>query len=64
LDAKALETHLQLFTGATSLGGVESTIEWSHRHHPARGMSLLRISVGLEDADELIADLRRGLKML
>ena len=59
-----LEKHLQLFTGATSLGGIESTIEWSHRHHPSRSTSLLRLSIGLEDPNDLINDVKRGLKML
>lgn len=59
----------EVFTLAVSLGSVESLIE-----HPARmthcttagtavGVddSLLRLSVGLEDCDELIADLDRAL---
>ncbi|MBU2998609.1 PLP-dependent aspartate aminotransferase family protein [Roseovarius nubinhibens] len=54
----------QLFYPATSLGGVESLIE--HRKtvsgegfkvHPA----LLRLSIGIEDADDLIADLEQAL---
>jgi len=53
-----------LFYPATSLGGVESLIE--HRKtvsgegfnvHPA----LLRLSIGIEDADDLIADLEQAL---
>ncbi|MVM30185.1 aminotransferase class V-fold PLP-dependent enzyme [Spirosoma sp. HMF4905] len=55
---------LNLFTRATSLGGVESLIE--HRAS-AEGpnsktpKNLLRISVGLEYADDLIADLAQAL---
>ncbi|WP_020598482.1 trans-sulfuration enzyme family protein [Spirosoma panaciterrae] len=55
---------LHLFTRATSLGGVESLIE--HRA-TAEGpnsitpKNLLRISVGLEHADDLIADLEQAL---
>ncbi|GAB4045058.1 trans-sulfuration enzyme family protein [Spirosoma litoris] len=55
---------LALFTRATSLGGVESLIE--HRA-TAEGpnsitpKNLLRISVGLEYADDLIADLAQAL---
>jgi cystathionine gamma-synthase len=58
---------LQLFTQATSLGGVESLIE--HRAStegpdtktPA---NLLRISIGLEHIDDLIADIAAGLDSL
>lgn len=64
---KILEISHQLryFTTATSLGGVESLIE--HRKsiegdHSSTPENLLRISVGLEDVDDLIADWSRVLK--
>jgi cystathionine gamma-synthase len=55
---------LQIWTRATSLGGVESLIE--HRasvEPPAAGTpdDLLRLSVGIEDAGDLIADLEQAL---
>jgi len=55
---------LNLFTAATSLGGVESLIE--HRasvEGPATPtpQNLLRISVGLEHTDDLIDDLTQAL---
>ena len=54
----------KLFTRATSLGGVESLIE--HRKsvegpHSVTPENLLRVSVGLENADDLIADLDDAL---
>ena len=54
----------RIFTRATSLGGVESLIE--HRasiEGPATRSpeSLLRLSIGLEHADDLIADLDQAL---
>lgn len=63
---------LKLFTLAESLGGVESLIghpvTMSHGSIPAERRaalgitdSLIRLSVGIEDADDLIADLERGL---
>ena len=63
---------LKLFTLAESLGGVESLIghpvTMSHGSIPAERRaalgitdSLIRLSVGIEDADDLIADLGRGL---
>jgi cystathionine gamma-synthase len=56
--------RVRLFTRATSLGGVESLIE--HRassEGPASRtpQDLLRLSIGLEDADDLIADLEQAL---
>lgn len=56
--------HVQVFTRATSLGGTHSLIE--HRasvEGPATRtpQNLLRISVGLENAEDLIADLAQAL---
>lgn len=59
--AKALPGRLRLFTDATSLGGVESLIEWRRRHDPQAPPALLRLSVGLEAPEDLIADLEQGL---
>jgi cystathionine gamma-synthase len=62
--ALRMAERLQLFTNATSLGGCESLIE--HRasvegKQPQSPENLLRISVGLEHADDLIEDLRQAL---
>ena len=47
---------------ATSLGGVHSTMESRHRWEGDRiPRGLLRLSVGLEDVDELWADLEQAL---
>jgi len=64
--------HCQIFTLAESLGGVESLIEhpaiMTHASVPAQvrdeiGISdaLIRLSVGVEDVDDLIADLEQAL---
>ncbi len=55
---------LRLFLNAPSLGGCESLVE--HRAsvegtHPVSPQGLLRFSVGLEHADDLIEDLRQAL---
>lgn len=60
-QARALPGRLRLFRDATSLGGVESLIEWRRRHDPQAPEALLRLSVGLEDPKDLIADLQAGL---
>ena len=65
-EAAARRTALatRLFLPATSLGGVESLIEHRKAVEPegsAVAPDLLRISVGVEAADDLIADLDRAL---
>ena len=62
--AIATAANVELWKRATSLGGVESLIE--HRASvegagtPAPG-DLLRLSVGIEDTEDLIADLEHAL---
>jgi len=62
--AKRMATRTRLFVPATSLGGVESLIE--HRAsvegpHSAVPANLLRLSIGIERADDLVADLEQAL---
>jgi cystathionine gamma-synthase len=61
--AHRVETSLRQITNATSLGGVESVLEsrsrWEGDRVPA---GLLRLSVGLEDVDELWRDLEQALR--
>lgn len=62
--ALRMVSRVRLFTRATSLGGVESLIE--HRassEGPASrtAQDLLRLSIGLEHPDDLIADLEQAL---
>lgn len=62
--ALAMAGKLRVFTNATSLGGVESlvehraSVEGAHRVSPE---NLLRVSVGLEHPDDLVADLAQAL---
>ncbi len=71
--AEGFVQNLQLFALAESLGGVESLIElpalMTHASVPAEdrnklGISdtLIRISVGVENADDLIGDIENALK--
>ena len=68
-EAVELVSHTKVWTLAESLGGVESLIE-----HPARmthastatgpfaaPANLVRLSVGIESADDLVEDLERAL---
>ncbi|MBA2358876.1 MAG: PLP-dependent transferase [Actinobacteria bacterium] len=60
--ARTLETSTRVIKNATSLGGVESSIESRHRWEGDRvPEGLLRLSAGLEDVDELWADLEQAL---
>ncbi|BCX03289.1 MAG: cystathionine gamma-synthase [Candidatus Roseilinea sp.] len=63
-EAMAVAAQVRLITRATSLGGVESLIE--HRAsvegpETPTPRDLLRLSVGLEHPDDLIADLAQAL---
>lgn len=60
--AQNLPKKLKLFAEATSLGGVESLIEWRYRHDQHAPPTLLRMSVGLESAKDLIQDLKQGFE--
>ncbi len=65
--ADKLVRALQLWLPATSLGGVESLIE-RRRRHAAEPVSvpdnLVRLSVGIENVDDLWADLEQALDAL
>ncbi len=61
--ARRVETGTQLIVNMTSLGGVTSRIEArSHWEGSRVPPGLLRLSVGLEDADALWADLEQALE--
>ncbi|MBV9329842.1 MAG: cystathionine gamma-synthase [Chloroflexi bacterium] len=70
--ARVVGRRTRLFTLAESLGGVESLIElpalMTHASLPADRRAevgiddgLIRLSVGIEDGDDLVADLRQAL---
>jgi cystathionine beta-lyase len=74
-DAAYIASNTQLFKLAESLGGVKSLVcqpcEMTHKSIPrekryASGVtdSLIRLSVGLEDAEDLIADLKHVFSTL
>jgi cystathionine gamma-lyase len=74
-DAKAFLEALEEFTLAVSLGGVESLVEhpagMTHEPIPRETRlehgitdTLVRVSVGIEHIDDLVADLERGFEAL
>ena len=52
---------MRLFKRATSLGGVESLVEHRHTIEDTVPDNLLRLSVGIENIADLIADLNQSL---
>ena len=71
-DVKAFFKRLKIFALAESLGGVESLVnhpeQMTHASVPEAlrrklgiGPNLIRLSVGIEDADDLIHDLKAAL---
>ena len=71
-DARRFLERVRIFTLAESLGGVESLIEhpasMTHSHIPAEirqrtgiSDSLVRLSVGIENVEDLVADLSAAL---
>ncbi len=72
-NATTLMENMEVFSLAESLGGVESLINhpasMTHASIPREeriknglGDSLIRLSVGVEDIEDLIADLEQALK--
>jgi cystathionine gamma-synthase len=65
--AERVAAAVRLWVHATSLGGVESTLE-RRRRHPGEPdtvpENLLRLSVGIEDVEDLWADLSAALDTL
>jgi cystathionine gamma-lyase len=73
-ESRTMLEHTKLFACAESLGGVESLIEhpaiMTHASVPPKmreqlGISdnLIRLSVGIEDVDDLIADLEHAIRV-
>lgn len=62
--ARRLPSKLHLFHHATSLGGVESLVEWRKMSDPKVEGGLLRVSVGVESWEDLKADMINGCKQL
>jgi cystathionine gamma-synthase len=63
--AEAVVAAVRLWVPATSLGGVESTLERRRRFPSEAGSvpkDLLRLSVGIEDVEDLWSDLDQALR--
>jgi cystathionine beta-lyase/cystathionine gamma-synthase len=62
--ARGLPRKLAFFHHATSLGGVESLIEWRAMSDARVDRKLLRVSIGLEDWEDLKNDLLQAFRSL
>lgn len=69
--AKAFVDRLRLFGIGFSWGGFESLVQWvnpevlkNHRYWQEEGKALIRLHIGLENVDDLIADLTQALSVL
>ncbi|KAL9102346.1 MAG: hypothetical protein Q9163_002496 [Psora crenata] len=62
--ARRLPSKSELFHHATSLGGVESLIEWRAMSDDTVDRRLVRVSIGVEDWVDLREDLMRGFRAL
>ncbi|TRM68035.1 Cys/Met metabolism PLP-dependent enzyme-domain-containing protein [Schizophyllum amplum] len=62
--ARLLPHALKYYIAATSLGGVETLIEQRIQSDPGAPPGLIRISVGVEDIEDLKADMKQALLRL
>lgn len=63
-QARQLPSGLRLFHHATSLGGVESLIEWRRMSDSGVDETVLRVSIGVENWEDLKTDLLTAFKDL
>ncbi|MCD8537972.1 MAG: cystathionine beta-lyase [Burkholderiaceae bacterium] len=70
-QAKAFVDRLTLFGIGFSWGGFESLVQWvnpdvlkNHRYWQEQGKAVIRLHIGLENVDDLIADLDQALSVL
>lgn len=69
--ARSFVDRLELFGIGFSWGGFESLVQWvnpavleNHAYWVEQGKALVRLHIGLEDPDDLIADLNQALNIL
>jgi cystathionine beta-lyase/cystathionine gamma-synthase len=60
--AKRVPSKLRLFSHSTSLGSVESLIEWRNMTDPDVDPTLLRLSIGVENWEDLKLDILQAFR--
>ncbi|CAA7259667.1 unnamed protein product [Cyclocybe aegerita] len=63
-QARQFPHLLKYFVPATSLGGVESLVEHRIQSDPGADSRLIRLSIGVEDVEDLKEDLKQALQNL
>ncbi|GMM57804.1 hypothetical protein DAKH74_044200 [Maudiozyma humilis] len=63
-QCKQFVSKLKYFQHATSLGGVESLVEWRAMSDDTIDQTLIRFSIGCENASDLIEDVKQALDAL
>lgn len=63
-ESQALSFARSLFicSHATSLGGIETLIDWRYQHDTTVSPALLRVSIGIEEPEDLIQDFQQALQ--
>ncbi|KAH8434641.1 cystathionine beta-lyase [Aspergillus melleus] len=62
--AQRLPSRLYVFQHATSLGGVESLMEWRAMSDEGRDPRVLRVSCGVEDVNDMKTDIQQALESM
>lgn len=63
-QARMLSKYCTLFKDATSLGGVESIMEWRYKFDGKLPPNLVRFSIGIEHIDDIIQDLKQAFQIV
>ncbi|CAF1050226.1 unnamed protein product [Adineta steineri] len=61
-QAKSFARSLLLCAHATSLGGVETLVDWIYSYNTSISPTLLRVSIGVEEPEDIIQDFEQALK--
>ena len=61
-QAKSFARSLLFCAQATSLGGVETLVDWRYIHDNSVSPTLLRVSVGVEEPEDIIQDFQQALQ--
>ncbi len=61
-QALSFARSLLLCTQATSLGGIETLIDWRYMYDTSVSPALLRVSIGIEEPEDIIQDFEQALR--
>ncbi|CAF4048768.1 unnamed protein product [Rotaria sp. Silwood1] len=61
-QAISFARSLLLCAQATSLGGIETLVDWRYMYDTSFSSALLRVSIGIEEPEDLIQDFEQALR--